>query len=78
MAAQTDSKDRAQPLYGKIFLELLPQIRDLGFPKIFAHIPWFSVFGAPPYYIARKKAQVMTDYAGMHQKNLGSKVKSSL
>ncbi len=57
MAAQTDSKDRAQPLYGKIFLELLPQIRDLGIPKIFAHIPWFSVFGAPPYYIARKKVK---------------------
>jgi hypothetical protein len=41
----------------KKFLEHLPQIKDLGFPKIFAHIPWFSVFGAPPYYIARKKVK---------------------
>ena len=57
MAAQTDSKDRAKPLYGKKILEHLPQIKDLGFPKIFAHIPWFSVFGAPPYYIARKKVK---------------------
>ena len=68
MAAQTDSKDRAQPLYGKIFLELLPQIRDLGFPKIFRHIPRLTVFNTPPSYIARKKAQVMTDYTGIHQK----------
>ena len=68
MAAQTDTKDWAKPLYGKIFLELLPQIRDLGFPKIFRHIPWLTVLNTPPSFIARKKAQVMTDYAGMHQK----------
>jgi len=63
MAAQTDTKDWAKPLYGKIFLELLPQIRDLGFPKIFRHIPWLTVLNTPPSFIARKKAQVMTDYA---------------
>ena len=35
MAAQTDTKDRAEPLFDTNFSGSLPQIKDLGFPKNF-------------------------------------------
>ena len=35
MAAQTDTKDRAGPLFDTNFSGSLPQIKDLGFPENF-------------------------------------------
>ena len=35
MAAQTDTKDRAEPLFDTNFSGSLPQIKDLGFPENF-------------------------------------------
>nr|WP_295402962.1 hypothetical protein [uncultured Prevotella sp.] len=35
MAAQTDTKDQAEPLFATNFSGSLPQITDLGFPENF-------------------------------------------
>jgi len=35
MAAQTNTKDQAEPLFDTNFLGSLPQIKDLGFPENF-------------------------------------------
>ena len=54
--------------WAKTFPEAFHKSQIWAFQKTFYPIPWLTVFNTPPSFIARKKAQVMTDYAGMHQK----------